>query len=707
MIIWVFAIFIRLASASVVNASASATPLGKVVELIDILKEHLDEDTLKDGNTYADFAELNVKETDQGKRKIRETKTKIDELQTDLDQEDADRAQMKRDFEAAATELTKAEKELADAKNERDKEHKIFVKNDEVFEESLDQLSRSLEVLAKRFQDQKEGGASLLSFATNLKHTLEHSKDIALTTVQKETLRAFYRAAQRKASEHVSFLQVRSLRHSDPDEDEAEGSSDYGEYESQSSPVIETLKKVETKTQENKEAAMQEEEAAATQFSTISQQLNEQINTAKTRMDELKTQIAESEQRSSELTADLLASKELLEATKKHVELLEQDFRTKTRSYKQRALKRSDELTAVKEAIQVLTSETAKRYMSQQSIGIMESPEGANAEGEKAAEAEGSNGAQDFLQVKQETRKKALHLVQTVGNSGLILLTLQTQTHSADREDPFGKVKTMIKQMLDKLVDDSNKDADHHAFCEAEMTKSTESFDSKSADVQKLTDQLAFMSAELERLTDELAEAKQDSSDMAQALSSAAKLREQEKLRATQAIKDYSDAQALLKRGIDILKKFYSKEAIEADTADTLGSDEVHGEKNREGLGHGVLAILEIAYQDFSELEEETRLEETKAEQMFKDLSQETSIRNAQFQKDIEYKMREKVKLEGEQARAQADLKSYQKELSAVEDYLKELRGQCIAKVDPYEVRKARREKELQGLNEALQYLTG
>jgi hypothetical protein len=30
-----------------------------------------------------------------------------------------------------------------------------------------------------------------------------------------------------------------------------------------------------------------------------------------------------------------------------------------------------------------------------------------------------------------------------------------------------------------------------------------------------------------------------------------------------------------------------------------------------------------------------------------------------------------------------------------------------VAKVDPYEVRKARREKELEGLKEALTYLTG
>merc|ERR1719329_713983 len=114
---------------------------------------------------------------------------------------------------------------------------------------------------------------------------------------------------------------------------------------------------------------MEQEEKAVKDFKTVEGQLKEQISTCSTRMEELKQQIAESEQRSSELTANLLAAKELLTATQKHVELLEQDFRSKTRAFKERALKRSDELTAVKEAIQVPTSETAKRFMSQQSIG--------------------------------------------------------------------------------------------------------------------------------------------------------------------------------------------------------------------------------------------------------------------------------------------------------------------------------------------------
>jgi flagellar biosynthesis chaperone FliJ len=685
--------FPLLANCVSLNAARNlntATPLGKVVELLDVLKEHLDEDTLKDGDTYAKFAEMTVAEIASEKQVIKETKEQISTLQTTLDEENASREQKKLDLEAAGNELTKAEKDLKDAQALRDEEHKVFLKNEAVFEESIDQLSRSVEVLAKRFQDQSGSagaGSSLLSVATKLKHTLEDSKDIALSMPQRDLLNEFFRMAKHRGAPHpLSFLQMK---------DEP---AEYGEYQSQSSPVVETLNKVMDKTKENKEAAMEQEEKAVADFKTVEGQLKEQISTCSNRMEELKQQIAESEQRSSELTANLLAAKELLQSTEKHLELLQADFQSKTRSFKQRALKRSDELTAVKEGIRVLTSETAKYFMTRQSIGT---PEGVAP----------APAAPAFLQTSEHrsVMGQAHHLLKTVTNSGLVLLAMQAQTRSylADGEDPFEKVKSMIKDMLEKLMSAANKDAEHNAFCESEMTKSTESHASKSADLQKLSDKLTFIASEIERLTDEISDANRELNDMKEAMTAASQIRETEKSRATQAIADYSSAQTLLKQAVGVLNKFYSAKAIEADTASTDGSDEVHGEKNREGLGHGVVAILEIAIQDFTDLEVEARQEERKAEKMFKDLTLETRIRTAQFSKDVEFKSRSKIKLEGEQARSEADLKSYEKELEAVTEYLEQLKAQCVAKVDPYEVRKARREKELEGLKEALTYLTG
>jgi len=680
--------------------AASVTPLGKVVELIDVLKTQLDTDTQQDGDNYASYAEQTMLDIAEAKRVIRETTTNIENLESSLEEEENTRIQLKRDLEAAAAELAQAEKELADAKKERDDEHKVFLKNEAVFEESIDQLSRSMEVLAKRFADQPaEGGASLLTIATNVRKTLEQGADFGLSATQKDTLEQFFRAAkaqQPKNGKVPSFLQVKSSQDPlAPAEEEAE--PDYGEYQAQSSPVVTTLQGVLDKTNTNKQAAMTAEQTALADFTTMETNLNIQIESAKTRMEDLKTQIAESQQRTGQYQADLLAAKDLLKTTEDHKELLEQDFEAKTRAFKERAVKRSDELTAVKEAVQVLTSESAKRFMSQQSVGIMED----------AAPAPAPMAGSSFLQIDSDTRRKAIHLVHSAPNA-VVLLALKTHVRLASRQAaPFDKVKQMIKEMIEKLMGTASEEAEHHAFCDTEMTKSHKSKGTKEENVQKLTDRLALMAAEIERLTDEIAQAQHDLTDMAQSLQAANLVRSEEHQRAQTAMTEYGDAQQLLKHALGVLNEYYSQEARDADTSSNLGSVEVHGERNREGLGAGIVSILEIAVEDFAELESSTRLEEMKAQKMFKDLMLETRIRTAQFEKDVEYKTREKVKTEGDKARTEADLKSYQKELEAVSGYLEQLKASCIAKAEPYEDRKARREAELANLKEALDFLNG
>lgn len=182
------------------SASANgANPLGKAVELLDVLAAQLDSDMTKDGDAYLEFAQWTAEEKTTAKRIIEETTTQIADLKSGLAEEEASREEMRRDLDAAANELTASEKELAMAKATREDEHKTFEKNEAVFVESIDQLQRSLEVLAQHLAP-AEAGASLLGIAKGLQKTLQHGTDFSLSAAQKDTLEQFLRMAKKENS---------------------------------------------------------------------------------------------------------------------------------------------------------------------------------------------------------------------------------------------------------------------------------------------------------------------------------------------------------------------------------------------------------------------------------------------------------------------------------------------------------------------------
>lgn len=672
-------VVLKVSSASLTRKT---NPIGKAVELLDVLKAQLESDMKSDGDAYFSFAQWATNETATAKRITVETKQSIMDLTTSIAEEQAQRDQMIRGYEEAGVELTKGEQELSEAKNVRSKERKEYESQEAILAEGVDQLQRSLAVLGQQFEEAP--GVSLLNVATKLQSTLERADDLHLSAEQKETLNLFVQASMTHRPAKVQhaiapdFLQVK--RRQEPE------AGNYGKYESQSSGVVSTLQRVLDKTKKSRDQVNSEEERAAVAFQKLDEQLTEQIEVAKQRLMDLKSQISQSKESQAQMESDLQAAHRLLKSTFEHLQEVQQDFTAKTRAYKDRAIKRSDETVAVGEAIRVLTSETAKALTSKQSIGTP-----------------------DFLQLSRETRTKAAQVINLVPSPGLALLAMQAHTRMkawSSSADPFDKVKSMIRDMLQRLTTEANQEAEHHAWCSSEISKTTKSQENKQNKVQKLINRLDAASNEIIKLKNEIAQATGDINEMRDSMSTATRIRVEEEAKAANSLREYRDAQVLLRHVLNLLKKYYHAEA-HAENASNDGSAEITGENNREGLGGGVVAILEIAEADFVQLEEDAAAEESASARMYKHMANELQIRMASFTKDVEYKARAKIKFEAAMARNTADKGSYEKELGAINDYLDKLTGECVAKVEPYEERKLRREQELESLKEALHYLNG
>merc|ERR1719262_384981 len=86
---------------------------------------------------------------------------------------------------------------------------------------------------------------------------------------------------------------------------------------------------------------------------------------------------------------------------------------------------------------------------------------------------------------------------------GSNLLSLLAQRVNAD---PFGKVKKMIKDMVMKLMEEANEEAEHKGFCDTEMGTNKQTRDQKATEVDELTASIEEMSADIQALATEISE---------------------------------------------------------------------------------------------------------------------------------------------------------------------------------------------------------
>merc|ERR1719171_3311133 len=213
-----------------------------------------------------------------------------------------------------------------------------------------------------------------------LRHTIEHSSDLSLSSEQQMTLDNFYRAAitaqrQPVGGPALDFLQTDSMADSDD--------------EKRSSGVAKTLEKILEKTKEDKDQKAREEMEAQHAFELLTMPMRQEIEDGNKLLAEKKTQVAKSEQTSAEKTAEKTAAEEILKSTEKHLDDTLVACHQKALDYQARVAERSDELMAIKMALQIMTSSAAKKLSGKQTVGDLQV---------------------SFVQTKMKTRRALAHL---------------------------------------------------------------------------------------------------------------------------------------------------------------------------------------------------------------------------------------------------------------------------------------------------------
>merc|ERR1719335_1854986 len=109
--------------------------------------------------------------------------------------------------------------------------------------------------------------------------------------------------------------------------------------------------------------------------------------------------------------------------------------------------------------------------------------------------------------------------------------------------DPFKKVRKMIRDLITKLQEEAAEEADHKAWCDTELAANEATRKEKTDAVEMLHAEIDELTAEITKLAQDITELMHAIAEIDAAVKKATELREQEKAKNAETIKDANEAQ--------------------------------------------------------------------------------------------------------------------------------------------------------------------
>merc|ERR1711896_51011 len=209
-------------------------------------------------------------------------------------------------------------------------------------------------------------------------------------------------------------------------------------------------------------------------------------------------------------------------------------------------------------------------------------------------------------------------------------------------DDPFKKVKKMIKDLIVKLMEEANEEAEHKGWCDTELSTNEQTRKEKTEAVETLHAEIDELEASIAKLTEDIGELTQAVAELDAAMAKATKLRQEEKAKNTETISDAEEAQTAVAQALTVLKEFYAK-AAEA-TAFVQAEPEIFDSpyKGMNAEGGGVVGMLEVIESDFARLEAETSSAEATAQKTYDEFMTDSKVDKSKKSTDIEHKTAKK-----------------------------------------------------------------
>jgi len=634
-------------------AGSVVTPVSKVITMLTGMCEKGKKEKQEEQVWFAGEKQFCADAVVEKDRSIEKAKEAVELLTADITKFEADIALLGKQVAKLDVDTMTWEGDKAAATKVRGIENADYQATHKEYSESIDAIARAVKML-------KAGKKSA------------HKEQASDSLAQVEALKGFKGIPADAVRTIDAFLSTTQTA-------EVEGAPEANAYEFQSSGVIDMLEKLGDKFSDERNGKEKQESNSKHAHQMLIQNLVAQLKQSK-------ADRGQKVQAKSKALASMADSKGNLQDTQStlqedttYVSHLRTDCRIKASEFESRQQLRSEEITAVEKAIEILNGgvvKPAEKHLPQ----LMQM---------KTA----------FTQLRSSSVNLAQERATMYLQEQAKQLNSRVLSAMANRlqDDPFGKVKNMIKDLIVRLLEAASGEASHKGWCDKELAENKLTRTSKTQAVEMLTAELDQLDSSVSDLSNEITQLNAAVADLDKSVSKKTAMRHEEKAAATATIEDAQNAQTAVAQALVVLKEFFAKAAESASLVQTA-SVTVNSQS-------GVIAMLEVVESDFARLESETSAGEVASQKSYDTFMTESKVDKAKKNVMVKHKVAKKQAQELAHNEKAADLVGTQKELTASLSVYDKLKPSCIDAGVSYEERVARRKEEIQSLQEAMKIL--
>merc|ERR1719387_1672527 len=633
--------------------AAQVSPVQKVMALLDeeAVKTKAEMETL--ASEFKTFGETNERASTKKEYAIKASAESIVSLEAAIVDASSKVDQGEQKIVDLSSKIQATEAELSKAVALREKEHEDFLATEKELAESVESLRIGIEGIVSN-----SDVAVLAQLSPEAKHHLA-DRVSALTTALKRMAEASYLT-------HTTRAKVQAFLQSQEDSELSLSTK---------SPEADILNQVMEMTEKSLADARKSEQEAAFAAASVKQNLEFEIKI----LNEESAEAASAKHMAAEAKAQ--SEKELALEKKGHSddEAYLADLKQETTVAAENFEAEYKDATGALGAISKAKSILEKKFASLVETGV------TRRAGLRVATT---------WPISDESKTRALRAIQQLGrrfhNQALIALSYRAAA------DPFGKVRSMVEDMIAKLMQEAAEEATHEAFCGEEQSKSEKSRDQKQMSLDKTEARIEKAEASVAGLTEEVTTISEEVSALDAAMADATSIRAAEKKAFAASDLELSESVDACAAAGQALRDYYEGASLLQFGSST---------RTKARGGDAIIQVLEFAEADFQKLMSDGRAAEAALAETFEEFSKASKQDKAVKEMEIKTKQGEVKSLNSALSNYGEDKAGVSAELDAVLSYLSELKPKCERVVPSYAEKKAAREAEIAGLKDALKLL--